>query len=108
MRNSLIITAFIIFVSAVSINAGYLDDLVDRVTKKIEKKTDEIVDKKTDEYLETDDKNNTVNQESTADDEPQTSGTDKISKLKELIKMKENGYLTDEEFEEQKAILLSE
>jgi|GEM_PF-3039637 hypothetical protein len=106
--------------SGSSLNAGLFDDVTSAVTGKVATKSADIVenkmdkaDKKVDSVL---DSNGITDKPKEVQTQAQTAATaatvaapaqgqDKIGQLKELIQMKKEGYLNEEEFAREKAKL---
>jgi len=88
-----------------SVQADFLDNIVNKVTDKLGQKTEEVIEKKVDNMLADEpEKLEAKNKKQTAE---VVSKNDKVEQLKELIEMKKNGYITDSEFQKQKALILN-
>lgn len=88
-----------------SLQADFLDNIVNKVTGKLEQKAEQVIEKQADAVLS--DEPKTVESEAKLQDTTQASSkNDKVGQLKELIEMKKNGYITDSEFQKQKALIL--
>jgi hypothetical protein len=101
--SSLLFIVFLTFGS--SLNADFLDNMVNKMTDKVTAKAEETIDKKSDAIV-----NSIAGENENIDDTKETlaasnNNVDKVSKLKELIQMKKEGYLTDKEFANEKAKL---
>ena len=79
-----------------SLQAFSLDGMIDSISNKVSDSIGDKVSKSIDNYEDTDD----TNSGSSVDQ-------DKFKKLKELVIMREKGYLTKEEYQEEKKKLLS-
>lgn len=98
---------FIVFLTfSSSLSADFLDNMVSKVTDKVTAKAEETIDKKSDTIV-----NSIAGENENIDDAKEktlaasNNSGDKVSKLKDLIQMKKDGYLTDEEFANEKAKL---
>jgi len=97
-KNLILVASLLISVS--SMKADFFDNLIDKVSNKV---TDKVSDKATEKAGHTVDK---LFEENKSKEVSDYKNTDKIAKLKELIMMKEKGYLSNSEFEKEKKILL--
>ncbi|OHD97592.1 MAG: hypothetical protein A3E21_04655 [Sulfurimonas sp. RIFCSPHIGHO2_12_FULL_36_9] len=102
-RNKIIVISLIVIAS--SLQADFFDNVINKVTDKLGQKTEEVVEKKVDNMLADEpEKLETKDEKQTA---KVASKNDKVEQLKELIEMKKNGYITDSEFQKQKALILN-
>ena len=106
--SNLVLISFLAFSS--SLSADFLDSMVTKITDKVSTKAEDAIDKKSDKILDSiaggnENTDDTKKIEVQATVAASNQNVDKISKLKELIQMKKDGYLTDKEFATEKAKL---
>jgi len=98
-RKLLVVLSLVVITSG--LQADFFDSIISKVSDKLEHKAENVVENKVDSML---------------DGEPEVteakpvqvaSKNDKVGKLRELIEMKKNGYITDSEFQKQKALILN-
>ncbi|QDF28516.1 SHOCT domain-containing protein [Halarcobacter anaerophilus] len=96
-------TSVCISLLTVNLQASFFENMIDKVSDKITQKTENVLTEKSDKMI--DNAVNTMNEENKST--KKVTNLNKVAELKELVQMKKEGYITDAEFRQQKALILN-